>query len=188
MQRKKYKQDETRRSETMELKTSDVAARLGVSPKTIQRWVRKYDITLRKNEAGHYLFDEKTVALLERVKFEQGAAMEAPPTPKRPPTPPRNNVPIDALFGSIEPEIARVSSRLDQLEQQLEQKADDVVSIQLLHHRQEMEEIAARLTALEQLVARLEQQLNTRPPAPHEPPEEPKQKRRGLGRVMRLFA
>ncbi|MFC0297782.1 MerR family transcriptional regulator [Geobacillus jurassicus] len=173
----------------MELKTSDVAARLGVSPKTIQRWVRKYDIPLRKNEAGHYLFDEKTIALLERVKFEQGAAMEAPPTPKRPPTPPRNNVPINALFqGYVEPEIARVSSRLDQLERQLEQKADDVVSIQLLHHRQEMEEIATRLTALEQIVARLEQQLNTRPPAPHEPPEETKRKRRGFGRVMGLFA
>ncbi len=114
--------------------------------------------------------------------------MEAPPTPKRPPTPLRNNIPIDALHESIEPEIARVSSRLDQLERQLEQKADDVVSIQLLHHRQEMEEIVARLTALEQLVARLEQQLNTRPPAPHEPPEETKQKRRGLGRVMGLFA
>ncbi|NNU84965.1 MerR family transcriptional regulator [Geobacillus sp. BMUD] len=172
----------------MELKTSDVAVRLGVSPKTIQRWVRKYDIPLRKNEAGHYLFDEKTIALLERVKFEQGAAMEAPPTPKRPPTPPRNNVPIDALFESIEPEIARVSSRLDELEQQLEQKADDVVSIQLLHHRQEMEEIAARLAVLEQTVARLEQQLNTQPPSPHEPPKEAKRKRRGWGRVMGLFA
>ncbi|KPC98880.1 Chromosome-anchoring protein RacA [Geobacillus sp. BCO2] len=180
----------------MELKTSDVAARLGVSPKTIQRWVRKYNIPLQKNEAGHYLFDEKTVALLERVKFEQGAAMEAPPeaTPEAPPassrsstTPP--NVPIHALFQEyIEPEMDRVSSRLDELEQQLEQKADDVVSIQLLHHRQEMEEIAARLAVLEQTVARLEQQLNTRPPSPHEPPKEAKRKRRGFRRVMGLFA
>ncbi|MEW5322779.1 MerR family transcriptional regulator [Geobacillus thermoleovorans] len=172
----------------MELKTSDVAARLGVSPKTIQRWVRKYDIPLRKNEAGHYLFDEKTVALLERVKFEQGAAMEAPLTPKRPPTPLRNNIPIDALHESIEPEITRVSSRLEQLERQLEQKADDVVSIQLLHHRQEMEEIVARLASLEQLVARLEQQLNQQPPAPRDPSKQPKRKRRGWGRVMGLFA
>ncbi|MBB6281954.1 MerR family transcriptional regulator [Geobacillus subterraneus] len=172
----------------MELKTTDVAARLGVSPKTVQRWVRKYDIPLRRNEAGHYLFDEKTVALLERVKFEQGAALEAPPAPDRPSTPPRN-VPIDALFqGYVEPELTRVASRLDQLEQQLEQKADDVVSIQLLHHRREMEEITARLTALEQLVARLEQQLNNRPPSSHETPDEPKRKRRGLGRVMGLFA
>ncbi|WP_242664971.1 MerR family transcriptional regulator [Geobacillus zalihae] len=146
--------------------------------------------------AGHYLFDEKTVALLERVKFEQGAAMEAPPeaTPEAPPassrsstTPP--NVPIHALFQEyIEPEMDRVSSRLDELEQQLEQKADDVVSIQLLHHRQEMEEIAARLAVLEQTVARLEQQLNTRPPSPHEPPKEAKRKRRGFRRVMGLFA
>ncbi|QOR83989.1 MerR family transcriptional regulator [Geobacillus stearothermophilus] len=180
----------------MELKTSDVAIRLGVSPKTIQRWVRKYNIPLRRNEAGHYLFDEKTVALLERVKFEQGAALETPPKaePKTPPAPSRPstsppNVPIHALFQEyVGPEISRVSLRLDQLEQQLEQKADDVVSIQLLHHRQEMEEIVARLTALEQLVARLEQQLNNRPPSSHETSDEPKQKRRGLGRVMGLFA
>ncbi|KAF0996408.1 MerR family transcriptional regulator [Geobacillus sp. TFV-3] len=180
----------------MELKTSDVAVRLGVSPKTIQRWVRKYDIPLRKNEAGHYLFDEKTIALLERVKFEQGAAMEAPPkaTPEAPPassrpstTPP--NVPIHTLFQEyIEPEMDRVSSRLDQLEKQLEQKADDVVSIQLLHHRREMEEMTARLASLEQLVARLEQQLNQQPPAPRDPSEQPKRKRRGWGRVMGLFA
>ncbi|AGT33436.1 MerR family transcriptional regulator [Geobacillus genomosp. 3] len=171
----------------MELKTPDVAARLGVSPKTVQRWVRKYNIPLQKNEAGHYLFDEKTVALLERVKFEQGAALEAPPASDRPSTPPPN-VPIHTLFqGYVEPEIERVSSRLEQLERQLEQKADDVVSIQLLHHRQEMEEITARLTALEQLVARLEQQLNKQPPSSHDTPNEPKRKRRGLGRVMGLF-
>ncbi|PJW14465.1 MerR family transcriptional regulator [Geobacillus sp. Manikaran-105] len=179
----------------MELKTPDVAARLGVSPKTIQRWVRKYNIPLPKNEAGHYLFDEKTIALLERVKFEQGAALETqpkaepktPPAPSRPSTSPPN-VPIHALFQEyVGPEISRVSLRLDQLEQQLEQKADDVVSVQLLHHRREMEEITARLTALEQLVARLEQQLNHQPPAPHNPSEEPKRKRRGLGRVMNLF-
>ncbi|MGZ0087080.1 MerR family transcriptional regulator [Caldibacillus thermoamylovorans] len=184
----------------MEIKTTDVAARLGVSPKTIQRWVRKYDIPLRKNEAGHYLFDEKTIALLERVKFEQSATLERPAAARHPSATaslPTDNQPKQEATSptlavlrqpSLEPEIARISSRLNQLEQQLGQKADDVVSVQLLHHRREMEEITARLAALEQLVARLEQQLNNKPPSSHEPPQPPKRKRRGLGRVIGLFA
>lgn len=60
----------------MELKTSNVAKRLGVSPKTVQRWVKRYNIPCQKNEAGHYVFDAETIALLEQIKFEHGAVLE----------------------------------------------------------------------------------------------------------------
>jgi chromosome-anchoring protein RacA len=138
----------------MELKTSVVAKRLGVSAKTIQRWVKKYDIPCEKNEAGHYVFDEQAVTKLEKIKF----------------------LGVDEQENEQVEQIEKIHGRLNQLEQKIDQKADDVVSFQLLQHRKEMEEMLQQLQQLEQRLANLEQQKTV-----HIPQEEPKKaKRRGI--------
>jgi chromosome-anchoring protein RacA len=161
----------------MELKTSNIAKRLGVSPKTIQRWVKKYHIPCKKNEAGHYVFDAEAVSLLEQIKFEQGAALE-----QRDSQEPPNQFSDEALFTVYN----QFASRLQHIEHRLDQKADDVVSVQLLQHRQEIEELASHLHKLEQRIAKLEENANKEQADAAEKTKK-KPKRRGLGHFMSLF-
>jgi chromosome-anchoring protein RacA len=171
----------------MELKTSSVAKRLGVSTKTIQRWVKKYHVPCQKNEAGHYVFDAEAIALLEQIKFEQGvAALEACTNPEKNETP-HHPFSADALFNVyIEPQLNEFTSRLQHIEQKLDQKADDVVSVQLLHHRQEIEELASYLHSLEQRIARLEENANKEQASTSDNAKK-KPKRRGLSHIISLF-
>ncbi|RDE36247.1 MerR family transcriptional regulator [Parageobacillus thermoglucosidasius] len=161
----------------MELKTSTVAKRLGVSPKTIQRWVKKYHIPCQKNEAGHYVFDAETISLLEQIKFEHGTALE-----QRDSQEPPNKTSAEALFTVYN----QFASRLQHIEHQLDQKADDVVSVQLLQHRQEIEELASHLHKLEQRIAKLEENAHKEQANAAEKTKK-KAKRRGLGHFMSLF-
>ncbi|MBW9218621.1 MerR family transcriptional regulator [Anoxybacillus ayderensis] len=132
----------------MELKTSAVAKRLGVSTKTVQRWVKKYNIPCTKNEAGHYVFTNEAIEQLEKYKF----------------------------LGVDEEEKEHIEQRLDELERKIEQKADDVVSFQLLQHRREMEEMLQHIQQLEQRIAELERQKQAEPIIE----QRTKQKRRGI--------
>jgi chromosome-anchoring protein RacA len=171
----------------MELKTSSVAERLGVSPKTIQRWAKKYNVPCRKNEFGHYVFDAEAIALLEQIKFEQSATVE-PYTRRKQKEKPQDTFSADALFQAyVEPQLDQFTSRLQQIEHKLDQKADEVVSVQLLQHRQELEELASNLQALEQRIARLEEKMNKSQQAGTEEIGKQKPKRRGLRHIMGLF-
>lgn len=172
----------------MELKTSIVAKRLGVSPKTIQRWVKKYNVPCQKNEAGHYVFDAEAVALLEQIKFEQGAAALEQYTDQEKKEKPQHPFSTDELFNVyIEPQLNKFASRLQHIEQKLDQKADEVVSVQLLQHRQELEELASYLRALEQRIDHLEEKMNKSQQASTEEKGKQKPKRRGLRHIMGLF-
>jgi chromosome-anchoring protein RacA len=171
----------------MELKTSSVAARLGVSPKTIHRWAKKHNVPYRKNEFGHYVFDAEAITLLEQIKFEQSAIVE-PYTRHEQKEKPQNKFNAEALFQVyVEPRLDQFTSRLQQIEHKLDQKADDVVSVQLLHHRQEIEELVSHLRSLEQRIARLEESANKAQASTTENANQ-KKKRRGLSRIMSLFA
>ncbi|ANB57945.1 transposase family protein [Anoxybacillus sp. B7M1] len=166
----------------MELKTSSVAKRLGVSPKTIQRWVKKYEIPCKKNEAGHYIFDSETLALLEQIKFEQGAALEECETEEE------NEktilCPEDFFSTHLQPYLNEFTSRFQRIERQLEQKADEVVSVQLLQHRREIEELHSYIRQLEQRISLLEEANEKREA---DDSLSKKQKRRGVGRIIGLF-
>ncbi|ASA97958.1 MULTISPECIES: MerR family transcriptional regulator [Anoxybacillus] len=136
----------------MELKTSAVAKRLGVSTKTVQRWVKKYNIPCKKNETGHYVFTNEAVEQLEKYKF-LGIEEEE-----------KEHV-----------DWEEVEQRLNELERKIDQKADDVVSFQLLQHRREIEDMLQYIQRLEQRIVDLEHQQQTK--LVH---EQPKQTRRGI--------
>jgi chromosome-anchoring protein RacA len=164
----------------MELKTSSVAKRLGVSPKTIQRWIKKYNIPCPRNEAGHYVFDAETIALLEQIKFEQGAALEEDYEE----TTKEALCPETTFETHVKPHLEEMSARLQSVERKLEQKADDVVSFQILQHRKEIEELVEHIQQLESRMAQLEQ-ANRNLAAAQEQLKKPK--RRGLSRIISLF-
>ncbi|MCL6586233.1 MAG: MerR family transcriptional regulator [Anoxybacillus sp.] len=162
----------------MEVKTSNVAKRLGVSPKTVQRWVKKYNIPCQKNEAGHYVFDAETITLLEQIKFEHGATLEEEEVGLEEE---HGLCPDTFLSTYIQPHLDKFTARLHRVERQLEQKADEVVSFQLLQHRKEIEELHAYIRQLEQRLALLEEQQKQADDAPKRP------KRRGVSRIMGMF-
>jgi chromosome-anchoring protein RacA len=168
----------------MELKTSSVAKRLGVSPKTVQRWIKKYNIPCPRNEAGHYVFDAKTIALLEQIKFEQGAALEEDGDMDREATTNEALYSDDIFETHVKPHIEEMVARLQSVERKLEQKADDVVSFQILQHRKEIEELVEHIQQLESRIAQLEQ-ANHNLAAEQERLKKPK--RRGLSRIISLF-
>ncbi|MBA2871350.1 chromosome-anchoring protein RacA [Anoxybacillus calidus] len=168
----------------MELKTSSVAKRLGVSPKTVQRWIKKYNIPCPRNEAGHYVFDAETITLLEQIKFEQGAALEEESDMDIETTAKETLYPDDIFETHVKPHIEEMTARLQSVERKLEQKADDVVSFQVLQHRKEIDELVEHIQKLESRIVQLEQ-ANRHLAAEQERLKKPK--RRGLSRIISLF-
>lgn len=153
------------------MNTNEVAKEIGVSSKTIQRWVKQLNIPVARNELGHYEFHEDIVQLLKEVKhqmsegvilqdirlpihtetFQQlSPAAETDASTKR----------IEALEKQMNQLIQQqlhstdVEKRLQELERKLAKKADEGVSYQLLQHRREIEDLT---TKLERFAASLKQ-------------------------------
>ena len=63
------------------LKLSDVAARLGVSAKTVQRWCDAGVLTHRKYPTGHYAVSLAEVERLERESLRERVKILAPKLP-----------------------------------------------------------------------------------------------------------
>ncbi|WP_458412730.1 chromosome segregation protein [Schinkia sp. CFF1] len=55
----------------------------------------------------------------------------------------------NATQNALEERFEKFLSKLDDIERQLSQKADDIVSFQILQHRGELEELETRLSYLE---------------------------------------
>lgn len=153
------------------MNTNEVAKEIGVSSKTIQRWVKQLNIPVARNELGHYEFHEDIVQLLKEVKHQMSEgvilqdirlpihtetvqqlspAAETDASTKR----------IEALEKQVNQLIQQqlhstdVEKRLQELERKLAKKADEGVSYQLLQHRREIEDLT---TKLERLAASLKQ-------------------------------
>lgn len=50
------------------MNTADAANELGVSTKTVQRWVKQLQLPASRNELGHYFFTKDDIAILKEVK------------------------------------------------------------------------------------------------------------------------
>jgi chromosome-anchoring protein RacA len=139
------------------LKTKEAALELGVSQTTIKRWVSFYHLSFRKDRSGHYIFSDEDMAKLQHIKeqIDQGLIMSQIDVP-----------PVEgAQEASASSELPgadadELLARIKQLEQRLAQKADDVVSFQVLQHRKELGEIRK---SVEQLAATVEDLRSTQP-------------------------
>ncbi|MEI4790032.1 chromosome-anchoring protein RacA [Bacillus sp. FJAT-53060] len=147
------------------MNTNEVAKEIGVSSKTIHRWVKKLNIPVARNELGHYEFHEDIVKLLKEVKHQMNEgvflqdikmsiheetvqqlspAVETTAATQR----------LEALEGQVkkllqqQSQVAHVEERLQGLERKLAKKADECVSYQLLQHRREIEDLTTKLERL----------------------------------------
>jgi chromosome-anchoring protein RacA len=135
------------------MNTSAVAKMLGVSPSTIQRWVKQADLQMERTELGHYQFSEESIEVLKDIQKQlnsgvllQDLKLKGKKTRKAIVVPPAK----DEL-------LEKINQRMDQLENKLNGKADDVVSYQILQHRRELEDMQNEISRLNEIIESLHQ-------------------------------
>jgi chromosome-anchoring protein RacA len=141
------------------VKTKDAAELLGVSQTTIKRWASHFPAFFQKDMNGHYAFFDKQLSLLIFIKdrVDQGDPLDQITLPTHPVLEPLKP------FNSITTPMDDMLSRLREVERSLGQKADEVVSAQVLQHRGELEELRQ---VVAQLAASVETIRNTSPNKP----------------------
>ncbi|NEU31199.1 chromosome-anchoring protein RacA [bacterium LRH843] len=149
----------------MTLKTKDVSEQLGVNPTTVQRWAKCFGLNCETNEHGHYLFSMKHVEVMQEVQqqLQEGKRMkeidvssfaEVVSTTK-------NNVRTKVVETvKYEAKLEEVITRVQELEDRISQKADEVVSYQLLKHRSELEDMMKLIIGLEERLSKMEERIN----------------------------
>lgn len=132
------------------LKTKDAAELLSVSQTTIKRWAAMFPDYFPKDRFGHYIFSEQEISLLKSIKerishgevleyMSLGSAADIQPPVSRQENPLRHTQ--DWPMGDM-------LSRIDYIERSLDHKADEVVSVQLLQQRAELEDLRQMIKQL----------------------------------------
>ncbi|WP_191559963.1 MerR family transcriptional regulator [Metabacillus idriensis] len=144
------------------MNTSEVAKLLGVSPKTVQRWVKQLNLQMERNELGHYLFTDEDISTLRDIKeqLNQGILFQEVKVAEKKPAR-KGLVKADAQENI--PAFQEILQKLAELDQKVNSKADGVVSYQLLQHRREIEELNGRIAELESKIESLEKQKEKHP-------------------------
>lgn len=150
------------------LKTKEVAKALGVSSRTIQRWVRNFNIPYETNAQGHFQFNEEHIKMLEHIRDQMhngslAATKEAAPKEeKKEALAPENFFQEEPEKGGAQEErLNRIEDRLLHVEHLLSSKADQVVYEQVLAHRRELETLNSQLERLENKLASLEEKIKS---------------------------
>jgi chromosome-anchoring protein RacA len=143
------------------MSTAAVAKLLGVSRRTLMRWVNQLDLQLEKNEHGHYQFSDADVDRLKEIQ-KQTNEQSSPQITQTEDNSRKGT--IRSMSSLDTTKVEALNERVDELERKISSKADDVVSYQLLQHRREMEELLNRINALEKKVEELENAQKKREP------------------------
>lgn len=137
---------------------------LDVSQTTVKRWASQYPASFRKDQLGHYVFSGHQVNMLLYIKeqIEQGRTLDQIALPVSLP-----------LASSEKPETepmpkdnGELLSRIREIERSVGQKADEVVSAQVLQHRAELDELRQMVSQLAATIETLNGK-GTKPPVQH---------------------
>jgi chromosome-anchoring protein RacA len=131
------------------LKTKDAADLLSVSQTTIKRWASHFPDYFPKDRSGHYIFSEQEINLLIHIKdrIDHGDPLDRIDLV----TNKQSSVPLQedkSPLHTPDKSIKDMVTRLDYIERSLQQKADDIVSVQLLKQREELEDIRQMIAQL----------------------------------------
>lgn len=150
------------------MNTKSVAQLLGISTRTVQRWVKQLNLDMARNDLGHFIFTEEDIELLKQVKnqLDEGVLLQDVSVKRNNRTGVVKNVQNVTTVEPVQPEskpseLNEMEEKIKKIESSLEQKADSVVSYQLIQHRREIEELrnqvailTERITCLEELVSK----------------------------------
>ncbi|MDQ8734991.1 MerR family transcriptional regulator [Paenibacillus sp. LHD-38] len=129
-------------------KTKDAADLLSVSQTTIKRWASAFPDFFQKDRFGHYIFSEQDLGLLNHIKdrINNGETLDriVLMTNKQSSEPLQD----ESLLHAHDPSMEDMLARVEHVERSLDQKADEVVSIQLLQQREEIEELRQMIVQL----------------------------------------
>ncbi|MCZ8517392.1 MerR family transcriptional regulator [Paenibacillus filicis] len=150
--------------------TKEAAEALNVSPTTIKRWASHFVGRFTKDEWGHYVFSENDLEKLSFIKKQLDQRLQL------------NQIEFDAQAASMKQAVLETAAasadaagfqaeqlaeychemkrRCDSLEYKLSTKADEVVSIQLLEHRRELDDLTRSVKLLLQNTENLNQSIN----------------------------
>lgn len=167
------------------MNTTTLANKLMVSPKTIRRWIQTFQLQFEKNEHGHYQFTEEDYILFQSIKsnlstgksFKEIQRIITTDKTDKPSNINKQNLSdYEHLFNKL-------FETLKIHEKRISEKADEVVSYQILQHRREMEELQTKISSLENKICELEkQQMITE--STDTPIIEERRKRKGLFRAV----
>lgn len=140
------------------MNSSEVAKLLGVSVSTIQRWVKQLELPMERNDRGHYFFKDEDIEMLKNIQEQlQNGVLIHDIAPVKT----RNN-PRKGAIKTIENDkaIEKLAVRVKELEAGLNNKADSVVSYQLLQHRREIDELSKKVEDLSSQMEKLQAELS----------------------------
>lgn len=146
------------------MNTSEVAKLLGVSASTIQRWVKQLGLPMEKNDRGHYYFNHEDIELFKKIheQLQNGTLLQDITPLKEKKTPRKGAVKVIENDSALE----KLSLKVNELEKNLNSKADSVASYQLLQHRREIEDLQGQVNQLAHQLVLLQDQLNGMKKAP----------------------
>jgi len=137
------------------LNTATAAKLLGISQSTLKRWIKELDLDMNRNELGHYDIQDEDISVLKQVKkqIQNGTFLQDV-------TISRNKVRKGKTAILLKESTADILvQRMNDLEKKLNEKADKVVSYQLLTHRKEIEDLENEINRLNTHVELLEKKL-----------------------------
>ncbi|WP_338469405.1 MerR family transcriptional regulator [Niallia sp. XMNu-256] len=139
------------------MNTKSVADLLGISTRTVQRWVKQLGLEMARNDLGHFIFTEEDIELLKQVKkqLEDGVLLQDITVKANN----RTGVVRSVQTEMQQTDLEEIEEKIKNLELSLYQKADSVVSYQLLQHRREIEELQNQITNLKEQISNLEKLL-----------------------------
>lgn len=135
------------------MNTSAVAKMLGVSPSTIQRWVKQANLQMERTELGHFQFSEESIEVLKDIQEQLNNGVLLQDLKLKGKKPRRATVALPQTDAGVE----KLLQRMDYLENKLNGKADDVVSYQILQHRREIEELKTEVARLNEIIEGMQQ-------------------------------
>jgi len=140
----------------LEYKTPFIAKKLGVSPKAVIRIAQQLNLTIKKNKYGHFIFTQGDLdQMLEyhRSQMDQSQTTQNTSSNDVEKLKTQVNTIVQNTssndFEQLTAQLTTITRRLDRMEEQMQDKANDVVTYQLLQHRREMEEMLERIQKLE---------------------------------------
>ncbi|WP_212934700.1 chromosome-anchoring protein RacA [Bacillus hominis] len=140
----------------MEYKTPFIAKKLGVSPKAVVRIAQQLNLTIKKNKYGHFIFtpgDLDQMLEYHRSQMDQSQTTQNTSSNDVEKLKTQVNTIVQNTssndFKQLTAQLTTITRRLDRMEEQMQDKANDVVTYQLLQHRREMEEMLERIQKLE---------------------------------------
>ncbi|BBI36392.1 MerR family transcriptional regulator [Cohnella abietis] len=146
-------------------KTKDASMLLGVSQTTVKKWASHYSSFFQKDHLGHYVFTDDDISLLQYIKEQiaLGHTLDhiVPPVSPVSPVVELQQVPTNK---NKQMDHTELLSRIREVERSVQQKADEVVSAQVLLHRAEIDEMRKMIAQLAATVETM-QNVKSKPPS-----------------------